>query len=136
MGNKYVTVNDVMTSPRTITSDTTLIEAARQLIDEGIGSLVIIEDDDPIGIITETDVVALVAQGEGIGSIRVSEIMSTPLVTIEPSERLDTAATTMKDYDIKKLPVVDGDDLIGMVTTTDISQYLPKYHPQSENWIG
>ena len=97
----------------------------------------VVENGAPTGIITETDVVVLVARDDWdpIGNVHVSEIMSTPLITVESSERLETAATTMQTSEIKKLPVIDSDELVGIVTTTDIAHYFPKYHPQAEDWI-
>ncbi|MDY7082083.1 MAG: CBS domain-containing protein [Halobacteria archaeon] len=122
-----------MTNPvETAESDTSVIEVAKTLAENEIGSIVVTEDAEPVGIFTESDLVRLVAHERDV-SVEVADCMSNPLVVIPESEDVRKAAKKMRRNGIKKLPVVDssGDDddgeLTGIVTTTDISDYCPSH---------
>lgn len=119
-------VEELMTSPvQTVSPDATMAEAARRLDEQGIGSLVVGEGRID-GIITETDVVAAV--GEGLDpETPVSELMSDPVVSIQPTETLRAAAERMGHNGVKKLPVVEDGAAVGIVTTTDLALHLPEY---------
>lgn len=119
-------VEELMSAPVvTVSKDTTIAEAARLLTREKIGSLVIGEDRLE-GIITETDIVE--AAGEELDpSTRVAELMSDPVVTIQPGETLRAAAERMGHNSVKKLPVVEDGAPVGIVTTTDLALHLPNY---------
>ncbi len=129
------TVTDVMTRPvTTISADQTVAEAADSLFRDRIGSLLVEAEDEIVGIVTETDVVGLVADGKD-PSTSVSEVASTSLITVESSARIEEAAEKMKRHTIKKLPVTDeSGEIVGIVTTTDISNYFPSYHPRDQSW--
>ncbi len=108
--------------------------AAQRLFDSDIGSLLVdAESGPPAGIVTETDFVELVAN-ERDPATTVAECMSSPVVTTSPSAKLEAAAEKMADENVKKLPVVqDGpDEIVGIITTTDIAKYLPvhEFHPE------
>lgn len=119
-------VEELMTSPvETISPDAILAEAARLLDAKGIGSLVVGEDRLR-GIITETDIVAAVGE-ELDPSTPVSELMSDPVVTIQRHETLRAAAERMGHNGVKKLPVVEDGNAIGIITTTDLALHLPDY---------
>lgn len=129
------TVEEVMTRPvARIDADEAVSVAARRLFDDRIGSLLVEENDEVVGIVTETDVVGLVGRDDP-RSTPVGEVASRSLVTIERSARLEEAAERMKRHTIKKLPVTDDDGtVVGVVTTTDISNYFPSYHPREGSW--
>lgn len=134
MAERVRTVNDIMSTPRTVSVETPVTETAAGMLEEEIGSLVVTEGRKPVGIVTEADIVAVVADSAP-ESIPVSEIMSSPLLSIEAGATLEEAAQRMKAKEIKKLPVVNDGEFIGMVTTTDISHFFPQYHPHSASWI-
>ncbi len=118
-------VREIMTSPvRSVEPETTLREAARVLSDESIGSLVV--GEDPLdGIITETDVVRAVAREVDPASTTVAELMSSPVVTMRPTETVFTAGERMGRNRVKKLPVTEEGRPVGIVTTTDLAHFLP-----------
>jgi CBS domain-containing protein/acyl dehydratase len=122
-----IAVEDVMQSPVvTISPDATAREAARKLSSHEIGSLVVSEGENPVGIITDVDVTASVAAGHDLDTLTVEEFMVTPLVSIDPDAPLVAAARRLREHTIKRLPVVAEDGtLIGIVTTTDLSNFIP-----------
>lgn len=121
-------VADVMrASVRTITEEVTASAVAELFADEGIGSAVVVDPETGalIGIVTESDILRQVARGTDITTISVGSFMTTPVITVHSSESIHTAASLMKDNSIRRLPVVD-DDLVGILTTTDLTHYLPR----------
>ena len=119
-------VSEVMQTPvRTISPESPVVEAATRLRDEGIGSLVVEHDGESVGIITESDIVAVTAAEGDTRKLSVGDVMATALVTIGPDADLTDAVERLRTHGIKKLPVVEDGELAGIVTTTDISRYVP-----------
>jgi CBS domain-containing protein len=113
-------VRDVMTRKvKTIPVKATIREAAREMVRWKIGSLVITDGRKPIRIITEGDISKAVARGLDPTRTLVS-IQKKKLVTVEPGERIEVAAKIMASAGVKKLPVMEGTNLVGMITQTDI----------------
>ncbi|MFB6114333.1 MAG: cyclic nucleotide-binding/CBS domain-containing protein [Halodesulfurarchaeum sp.] len=115
-------VRDIMTSDVvTVQMGETVQEAVEEMLNSRAGSVIVLTGDELSGIITERDV--LVA-GAGIerpfADIPVSRVMSRNLVTIHPDTPLADAIEKMHDYSIKKLPVIEDDALVGIVTMTDL----------------
>lgn len=133
-------VEEIMTTPvKTIDADATTAEAARLLSERGIGSLVVGEGRIE-GIVTESDVVASVGEELDPGDTPVSELMSDPVVTIRPDETVRVAGERMGHNGVKKLPVTEEGEAVGIVTTTDLALHLPDYRvgmaAQSEPDVG
>ncbi|MFW6435618.1 MAG: CBS domain-containing protein [Halovenus sp.] len=122
-----VTIRQVMQTPvETVTPDQSARTAASRLAGSEIGSLVICEHETPIGIITDVDLTELVAAGNDPETTTVREIMSSPLVTVDQSATIQVAAEEIREHGIKRLPVVgEAGTLVGIVTTTDLSNYIP-----------
>lgn len=112
-------------SVTTVQPDATAREVARLFLEEDIGSAVV-GDDTPTGIVTEHDLITLIAEGGNPDSTTASAFMSKGLTTIDGSATVEEAARVMKENDIKKLPVTYGGALAGIVTTTDISYGVPE----------
>ncbi|AJW71165.1 CBS domain-containing protein [Nitrosopumilus adriaticus] len=114
-------VNEVMTKT-VLTADksVSIQDAAQKMKELKIGCVIITEDSKPIGIITERDFVTKVAAEGRPLFTEISEVMSSPLITIEPEETIWEASEIMKEKMIHKLPVKENDEIIGIVTTTDI----------------
>ena len=119
-------VSEIMTSPVvTVTQDTVVAEAADILAEEHVGSLVIGEDIIK-GIVTETDIVRAVGERSDLSATSITEIMSDPVVTIRPHETVRTAGERMGHNGVKKLPVTEGGEPVGIVTTTDLAHFFPR----------
>ena len=110
-----VMVKDVFTVPQTMQLD----EVARLMLENGIGSVPVMEDDEMVGIVSKADFVTL-AVGIAFDKIAVKEIMTKGLIAVSPTERLVHARRQMKDNHVGRLPVVDEDVLEGMVTSKDL----------------
>ncbi|QIO25182.1 CBS domain-containing protein (plasmid) [Haloarcula sp. JP-L23] len=115
-------------SVRTITAETTACTVAKLFAEYDIGSAVVVssETDDLIGIVTRADIMQQVASGAEIVSVPVSAFMSKPVITINSTANIHTAATLMKEHSIRRLPVVDDGHLVGILTTTNLTHYLPR----------
>ncbi|MEF8785695.1 MAG: CBS domain-containing protein [Haloarculaceae archaeon] len=119
-------VSEIMSSPViTVTQDTTVAEAAEVLADEHVGSLVV-GDDIIEGIVTETDIVRAVGDGLDLSATTVADIMTDPVVTIRPHEAVRTAGERMGHNGVKKLPVTENGEPVGIVTTTDLAHFFPR----------
>lgn len=119
-------VEELMSSPvESVPSDTTMADAARTLTREHIGSLVV-GDDRILGIVTESDLVSAVGE-ERAPETPIEELMSDPVVTVRRSESVRTAAERMGHNGVKKLPVVEDGEAVGIITTTDLALHLPDY---------
>jgi CBS domain-containing protein len=98
--------------------------ALRLMVKHKIGSVVVVEKGKPVGILTERDVSIRIAKGQNPRGLLLKKMMSKPLVTIRPSMEVWEAVELMVRNDILRMPVIDGDKLVGMVTERDILRYL------------
>lgn len=115
-------VADVMSSPVvTIAASATVQEAAQQMQAKDVSALLVRSSE--AGIITSTDVLAVVADGDDPGTLHVSDVMTAAVETVTPDLHLDEAAAMMTTYGIKHLPVVD-DDYVGMLSSSDMTAVL------------
>jgi CBS domain-containing protein len=117
-----LSVSDVM-SRRLITADVseTADRLGRIMADEGVGCIIVTRDNHPVGIVTEHDlVVKLVSRNGQPSRVKAKDIMSTPLITIPPDKSVELASREMARRRIRRLPVVQGKKLIGMVSDMDL----------------
>jgi len=105
--------------------------ALRTMVRHKIGSIIVVEKGKPIGILTERDVTTRIAKGQNLRTMAVKKAMSKPLVTVAPSMEIWKAVEQMVRNDIRRLPVIDGGKLVGMVTERDMLYWLVKvaYEP-------
>jgi len=121
------TVKDLMTKDvLTIDANKTVIEAAVLMSQSDVGDLVAIENNTPVGIVTERDFVRRVLALGKSTSTRVSEIMSTPLKVIDPEAPIKEAARRMANKGIRRLVVIKDNKLVGIITATDFARHLGK----------
>jgi len=114
-------VKDVMkTDVISIDSSMTVKDAACMMDDANVGCIIITKDNTPSGILTERDFVKKIASKNKVLSTPLSEVMSAPLTIIGPDETVWEAAEMMKQNGIHKLPVQEGNKVIGIITTTDL----------------
>lgn len=95
-------------------------DAAKMMSDSGVGCLVVTQENIPVGILTERDFVTRVVFLSGSSSVPVRDVMSSPLIAISPKETIRNLADIMKEKKIRKVPVIDGKKLVGIVTATDL----------------
>jgi CBS domain-containing protein len=114
-------VKDAMTqSVLMTTADKSIVDAAKLMKAEGRGSIVVVERNKPIGIVTERDFLKkVVAEGRSPKSVTVRDVMSSPLITVSPSTSLRDAGALMTSKKIRRLPVVQSNKLVGMITSAD-----------------
>lgn len=110
----------------TVTPETLVEEAAATLLEERIGSVVVVDDDNQVeGILTSTDFVRIVANCDPKDQTTVGEHMSGEVVTVGAQDDVQEAANRFVTYRIHHLPVVDDEEgLIGILSTTDLTAYL------------
>ena len=117
------TLRDVMTKdPTTLDADATLVEAARIMRDEDIGDLIVLENDRIAGIVTDRDIVIrAVAEERTPEQTRVSQVYSSEVTTLPPDASIDQAVTVMREKALRRIPVVENDRPVGIVSIGDLA---------------
>ena len=119
-------VMDIMTNkPVTASRDMTLKDAATLLTKEDVNSLLLVENNQPVGIITDEDIVRkCVALGLDSKKLKIKDIASVDIITISPEKDVSDALRLMREHNIRQLPVVDK-ELVGFLTVKDILKIQP-----------
>jgi len=113
----------------------TVLEAAKLMKNKGIGNVIVVEKDLPIGILTESDILKkVVAEGKEAKVTKVKDVMSTPVLVTDPYVTLEQAMRIMGKCNIRRLPVTENGKLIGVITQKDISRLSPTLHEISREW--
>src|SRR5512136_2230676 len=121
------TVKDLMTKDvLTIDASKTVGDAAALMSQNDVGDLVVMDNNLPVGIVTERDFVRRVLAVGKTPDIRISEIMSSPLRVIDPEAPIKEAARRMVSKGIRRLVVIKDNKLVGIITTTDFARHLGK----------
>lgn len=116
-----ILVKDIMTkSLITVDSDATVNEAAKMMEKSQVGSVLIMEKNIPMGIMTDRDFAIKIAAHAYPIHTKVKQVMSSPLVCVSPNDEVWVAADLMYTRKIRRLPVLDEDELLGIVTATDL----------------
>ena len=118
-----MTIRDLMTPEvATVTADTTLEEIATLMRDEDTGAIPVLEDNQLIGIVTDRDIVVrCIAQGRAATDTVAEEVMSSDIETIAPDADIAEASRLMSAKQIRRLPVVQGGALVGMLSLGDMA---------------
>jgi len=112
---------------RRIDAGASALEAVREMVGANIGSLVVTDGDEVIGIVTERDYLRRVAhEGPTDDSVTVRDIMSSPLIVVSPETEIDECMAVMTDRRIRHLPVVDDGDVVGVVSIGDVVKFKSK----------
>lgn len=119
---KEIMKDDVVTS----SDEDTIREAATKLTNNRVGCLVITEHGFLKGILTKSDIVRSLAEKKDPDKCRISEIMSTDLITCHPDTNLYNGAKIMSINKIKRLPLMDEENLKGIVSISDLAPSLRK----------
>jgi len=148
-------VSDVMTvEVVTVTPDTTLKSAAALMLERGISGLPVVAEDEVLGVLSETDILFkehtrpdrrglvdwVMHYGEDppeakLDARLVGEAMTVPAVTVPPGRSVADAATMMLDLGLNRLPVVDGGQLVGIVTRSDLVRAFTRTDEEIEREI-
>ena len=117
------TVEEIMTrNPRTVDASDTVTDAARVMRDSDIGDVVVMEDGQVSGIVTDRDIVVrAVSEGRDPDSTPVSEVCTTGVETIEPEASVDDALSLMREKDIRRLPVAKNGRPVGIISLGDLA---------------
>ena len=108
--------------------EATAREAAKVMTEGGIGSLIIMKDDKIDGIVTESDMVKkIIADGGDAEQITLDQIMTAKVITVSDDATIEEASELMVENNIKKLPVIRANKLVGIVTATDLISFEPKF---------
>jgi len=112
-------------NPVTVSPDTTVQEAAELMRKHRVGSCIVIVEK-PIGIITERDIVhKVVSQDLKASDVKVKDIMSSPIIVIDPYKSIEEAMRIMANGNIRRLPVIENGELVGIITQRDIARISP-----------
>src|SRR5213080_3020178 len=116
-------VRDVMTpGVRTVSPSQSLVEAAEVMKGEDVGSVPVVEEGRLAGIVTDRDIVIrAVAERRDPQTVKVDEVASRQLVTVEPEQDLDEALALMARHQVRRLPVVEAGRLVGMLAQADVA---------------
>ena len=122
---KTITVADVMTkSVISVDASMTINETAKMMEDAKVGAVIVMENNTPVGIVTDRDFAVKVAAHAYEISTPIKQIMSSPLLSINSDESVRNAADLMYEREVRKLPVISDDKVVGIITATDIVNLL------------
>jgi CBS domain-containing protein len=122
------TARDIMTpAPRCVGENETLVEAARLLASLDVGALPICGQDRRLkGMLTDRDIVVkCLAQGGDPSQTRAGDLADAKPVTIGADDTVEEALETMRTHRVRRLPVIDGHDLVGIISQADVARSLP-----------
>ncbi len=101
--------------------DDTVLDAIKVLAEKDIGALIVIKDDKPVGIFSERDYARNVyLKGKSSPETLVRDVMAAPVICVRPDQSVDECMALMTEKRFRHLPVVDGDELVGMVSIGDL----------------
>ncbi|HXH24656.1 MAG TPA: CBS domain-containing protein [Vicinamibacterales bacterium] len=115
-------IRDVMTpNPRTVSPDDTIEQAARIMRDEDAGAVPVVEHGRPVGIVTDRDIVVRAVADGGELNRPVREVLTENPVCVTPTMSTREASELMAEHQVRRLPVVDNDRLVGIVSLGDLA---------------
>ncbi len=129
-------VKEIMTdTPITCVPEVSAKDAALLMKREGVGSLVIVEDGEAVGILTEKDLMKkIVAEDLRPSEVEVNSVMSSPLITTDPDVSVSEAAKKMSSLGVRRLPVVEDGILVGILTENDVLRMSPSLIELTREW--
>lgn len=118
-------VDEIMTTDlATVTPETSLYDAADLMLRRGVGSALVV-DAGLIGILTRSDILHSIVASANLRNTPVRDAMSDGVVTVERGATITMALRTMIEHEIRKLPIMEGIDVVGILTLTDIALHQP-----------
>ncbi len=127
--NEEVAVKEVMTDGViAVEKEKSVVEASKLLKEEGIRGLVVVDEEEAVGVVVCRDIVYdIVSTGQDPKNTKVEDIMSTDLIVAEEDEVLDEVAMAMVRNNVSRIPVVRNDMLVGILTQSDIIRAWPGF---------
>jgi len=119
-------VRDIMIKELlTISEHESALKAAQVMTEKGVSSLIVLADDQPIGIVTERDFIKKICLKElKLSSVRVGDMMSRIRTSASPDTPIDVAVQRMVNNRIRRLPIFENGKVVGIITVTDLAKYL------------
>jgi CBS domain-containing protein len=122
-----ILIQDIMTRALiTINPSTTALQIAKMMEQGGIGAIIVQDNDNPVGIVTDRDFATKIAANNLSLDTPAEKIMSSPLITINHDEPISAAAERMTSKKIRKLAVTENGKITGIITSTDLVTQLTK----------
>jgi CBS domain-containing protein len=120
-------VDEAMTrDPKSIAPLTPVSEAARLMRTQGVGSVPVVEAGRLVGMVTDRDIaLRLVAEGKDAQATPVADVASADVITVRPGQELDSALRLMAQHQVRRLPVVENERLVGIVAQADVAVEAP-----------
>jgi CBS domain-containing protein len=111
----------------TASPTTPILEAVHLMNTHGVGSLVVMERDQPVGMLTERDVLRrVVGQGRPPADTRVRDVMTAPIVAVSPDITVQQALTVVTEARCRHLPVMEGGRMVGLLSSGDINKWMSR----------
>lgn len=119
-------VRDIMIKDLlTISENETALKAAQVMTEKGVSSLIVLADDQPIGIVTERDFIKKICVKElKVSSVKVGDMMSRIRTSASPDTPIDVAVQRMVNNRIRRLPIIENGKVVGIITVTDLAKHL------------
>ena len=135
MSHEIIVKEAMSTNLAIIDPDLTILEAAKIMKKRKIGNVLVVQKKLPIGILTESDIIKkVVAEAKNPKEVPIKDVMTTPVIIIDSFVTLEEAMKTMGKCNVRRLPVVENNELIGIITQKDISRISPVLHEISRDW--
>jgi len=135
MSREVIVKEAMKTNLAIVKPEISVLEAAKIMKKRKIGNVIVVQKDQAIGILTESDIIKkVVAAGKNAEKVKIKEVMSTPVIITEPYCSLEDAMKIMGKCNVRRLPVIEDDKLIGIITQKDISIISPILHEISREW--
>jgi len=128
---KEDTLGHLMKPVNTVKSNDSILVAAKLMIEHDVGAVVVVDGNSPVGVITERDITKHVVRAEGKLNTPVKQLMTKPLITANPEMSVQQAFELMLRNKIRRLPIMDGKKLVGIVSEKDLMRWVLKvsYEP-------
>ena len=122
-----IKVKDMMRKEVVSVDENSTVQKAAEKMKK-IGSVLVRKGKKVYGIVTDSDIIKkVVAKGLDPKKVKVKDIVSYPLITVKANDTVQHASYLMRKHNIKRLPVVEGDKIVGIISATDIAKYVPDY---------
>ena len=126
-------VNDILKTKGnttfSITPDTIVYEALEIMVEKNVSALVVLENEKLVGIFTERDYARkVILKGKTSKEARIAEIMTEDLITVSPDSTIDSCMRLMTSRFIRHLPVIENDQLVGIISIGDVVKYIIEEH--------